>query len=362
MKKFVKISTTEDILNDTQFPREELQKHNAFPDAVFFNGKEYLIFRSARLHIPSRKSVLLLCSRKDSEPWHIENIFREKNADVRDPKLIIFQNTLHLYYSVVNKNPRNSIMCIMHTVQNGDATWTVTEQVYKTGYLLGRIRNYQKKLYMTVYQEWDTHQFAGLQCAIVTSNDGIHWTNKTDYGILTSEGTESDCLPLSPTTLLWIIRNDMGKTNPVGTNIYLVDNTGHTLLQRFHKIKYDAPLLIKKQDNIYILSRLPTRFKGTFALVPRRLPRVLQNTVNVSTYIMTPKTTALSILDLPTLTLKTIATLDTFGDTGYCSYAQNGDHSYIYTYSSDTRRPKMSWLRGQMMKTSIYKYEVEFTP
>ncbi len=357
-KEDVRIESMEDLLRIPSFPTKILHKHNAFPDAIFFKGKEYLAFRSAKNHFPDKTSLLIVASRIEGEHWNIEKVFHQNGYDVRDPRFVIFQNELHIYFGVVNKSPRSfRPVGIKHSKFQKDGLWQEPYSVYLAGYLHARVRHMNKQLYMTVY-EWNTKHPTSAKCAIVTSPDGVRWHEMTEYGKLSSEGSESDCLSIGKHSLLWVIRNDIGRKAPSGSNIYLIDHTGKILCRNNSRIKFDAPLLIEKHRKIYLLSRYQKKFKGKYRIAPSKLPKLIQVTINMSVYYVTPKTTILSRVDIKTLKVTPQLLIESCGDTGYCAYAQKNNTSFVYTYSSDMDKPNISWGMSQRGRTSIYRYVV----
>ena len=147
---------------------------------------------------------------------------------------------------------------------------------------------------------------------------------------------------------------------PVGSNIYMIRRDGQVENVHNTRVKYDSPLLIRRGDAIYLLSRLQLSFAGRYRIASSRLPRIFRDAVNIGLYFCTPKTTALSQIDRASFEMKKLVSITSCGDTGYCSFAEDGNRSFIYTYSSNMGKPNKSWIEGQMQKTSIYRFTAQW--
>ena len=355
------IQSVENILTSPGFP-VVTDRHNSFPDAMIFKGKEYVVFRSAKHHFPTSSSRIIILSKNKKDTWQLEHEFHLPKTDVRDPRFLIANNRLYLYFGTTKANKYTFIpLSIYQSSTTGDGIWQPPIPVYKPGYIISRVRRIGGKYLMCVYK-WSTKKPWYSKCRIIASQDGRAWNNRSTYGQLQEEGVESDCIPLSDNRLLWIIRNDYGIRNPAGSVLTVIDAQGQTIRKRFDKRKFDAPLLIPINKKVYLVSRSQKAFKGNYNVGTKFLPKLLKTGIYLSLYWLTPKTTSLWEIDPTTLDVNKVTDLPSQGDTGYCSSVETGNKEMvIYNYSSNIEGKKMSWRKGQSRPTSIYRYTVEFS-
>jgi len=356
----IKIRSVEDLFTSSKFPTDVLQRHNAFPDAIFFDGKEYVAFRSAKNHYPTRSSTIVIISRKNNSAWMVELTIQIPRTDVRDPRFLVVNGHLNLYFGTVHANRYAFRLLSTYVVlTTGDEQWTKPIRVYKPGYIHSRVRKIGHIYYMCVYSQRMRPPFHSV-CRIVTSTDGLLWNEKSLFGELVEEGTESDCIVIGKNKLLWIIRNDFGLNHKAGSYIKIIQRNGTVLSCRYDKRKYDAPLLLSIQEDIYLLSRSQESFHGNYNTGIPLLPKAILNSLYLVLYWLTPKTTSLWKIDIESLEIIKCLDLPSQGDTGYCSFVENKNgEKYIYNYSSDLSKHPTSWRRGQTKPTSIYKYLLE---
>ena len=71
-------------------------KHNAFTGITGFAGKTYVTFRSATTHVSPDGSVKVIAS-TDADAWDLVAESVEPGSDLRDPKIVAFQDALFVY-------------------------------------------------------------------------------------------------------------------------------------------------------------------------------------------------------------------------------------------------------------------------
>lgn len=356
----VTVRSVKNILASPDFPII-LERHNSFPDAMIFKGKVYLVFRSAKHHFPTSSSRIIIVSKNKTQKWQLEQEFHMPKTDVRDPRFLIVNNQLHLYFGTTKANKHSFIpLSIYQSSTTGDNTWQPSIPMYKPGYIISRIRKIGNKYLMCVYR-WSTKKPWFSQCRIIASDDGISWHDRSKFGTLREEGVESDCISLSGNRLLWVIRNDYGIRNPAGSVLLVVNKKGQTIAKRFDKRKFDAPLLVSIDKAICMVSRSQKSFKGNYNVGIKLLPKLLKTGMYLSLYWLTPKTTSLWEINPATLEVQKVTDLPSQGDTGYCSFVDTGKkEKLIYNYSSNIEGKQMNWRKGQGRPTSIYQYAVDF--
>jgi hypothetical protein len=211
---------------------------------------------------------------------------------------------------------------------------------------------------MCVYA-WNSHRPLHSQAKIIISVDLSVWSESSQFGKCTQEGTESDCIVTPDGNLLWIIRRDISRKSQPGSALYLIDKNGQVIDQTITRIKFDSPLFISYHKNLFLVSRSQLRFKGNYLIGFRLLPKVLKTMLSLVLYWLTQKTTTLWQVDSTTLSLSKIFDLPSQGDTGYCGYVDRGPGKLeIYNYSTVLEAKNASWRKGQKAAASIYRYGI----
>jgi len=355
-----KLQDTKELFTFEDLLKHGLKKHNAFPEVIIFKKKNYLAFRSAPYHQPNNQAEIVIFSCTQQDKWQMEKRFSIANRDVRDPKYIVYKHSLHLYFGLVrNHKYRKQPIGTLHTSLLKNRKWSKLEPVYERGFLPSRVHILNNQLYMCAYL-WNTRSPFISKAVILTSLDGKNWKEKTDFGKLASEGTESDCFLMENGTLLWLIRQDLPTVEKPGSLLLIINPGGKVVKRKSFPQKFDAPLFFHNQKNVWLLARSQKMFEGKYDLNFFWLPKKIRVAFYYLVYWLTAKTTSIWKLDYQKLSLVKQLDLPSQGDTGYCSIDSQPTGSFdIYNYSSPIQYKPLSWKRAQGLPTSIYRHRLK---
>jgi len=236
-----------------------LGRSNAFPWIVNYKDKFYLTFRSAIAHIPIIGSRVIVVSRGNNLIENIEMDFK-MDRDLRESRLARLNDNLFLYFSSRQKlNPFGNDWIFMS--EKNEKGWSKSHKIYKHGFTLYSIKNIDGTLYMSCYKRKNNSE-----CDFIMSHDGANWSEvfsgKKLGDILTCE---TDFI-FKDGFWYFISRNEFGKFNRYGSEIYKFDGDGG-LIEHIHSdLKFDGPYLFEKDGEIFLVARRNLSNNGKFLL------------------------------------------------------------------------------------------------
>ncbi len=151
-------------------------KHNAFTGMAAAFGKTFVAFRSATHHMSPDGAVRIIAS-ADHEHWETVLLWRRPKADLRDPKMVLYNGNLLVFCS--HKHPKAQRRMMRLTSSDG-AHFSEPEQLngIPEGRWLWHARAQDNRLYGTVYHR----DPSGLHVvALYSSKDGLDWEHRVDF-------------------------------------------------------------------------------------------------------------------------------------------------------------------------------------
>ena len=145
-------------------------RHNAFTDIVFFKDKYYLVFRNGTHHVSADGKIMIMTS-EDGENWSKPTLLPILKMDMRDPKLLVYQEKLWCLFPaawVAEGKARRSIfsaVCVSDDGQNWSNPWPISVE----GSVVWRPKLYKGRLYVAFM----TKGF--LEVDLMASDDGFLW-------------------------------------------------------------------------------------------------------------------------------------------------------------------------------------------
>jgi hypothetical protein len=339
-------------------PKEVLcQKANNNLDVIIYKQRYYIAFRTAPTHFASRQTCLYVMSSADAQKWTYETKI-SKGCDIREPRFLILKNKLFIYYFEAGRNPlkfqpRNFCVC---TLDSGK--WKSTVLPDLKNFVPWNVKIHKGKAYLSAYYGKGLYKFSHqADLRLFTSEDGFHWTPLSTEPQCTYKGAEEGEFEFDKVGNLWATIRLEGE----GALIAYADKDS---LEKWHFThtgnKYDSALLFAQGDEIYLISRI--NMDGEADQAPRWLPLWIRQKYNLVRYSLTEKKTALFRLDRTTKKMVHLFDFPSIGDNAFPRIVEYSSNSFLlFNYSSDISRKPISWLRGQLGKTFIYKTELIFT-
>lgn len=320
-------------------------------DMIKFEGKYYVVFRTAPNHFPGKRAKLYVLSSNDMNTWQFEREIA-LGSDVREPRFLNFHDKLYLYFFQGGKTPFHFDPQHVYACQmNGPGKWDLTMLENLDGYVPWRIKYHNGKAYMSAYYGkglYKSDHHADLR--LFSSEDGFCYKPIAEEPQVKIHGAEEGEFEFDKKGNLWATVRLEGE----GACIAYADKDS---LGDWHLFptdgKYDSALMFTHDDDIYVISR--RNLDGSADKAPRWLPRGLRQKYNLINYSLTSKVTALYKLDKLKKKLDLVLDFPSTGDNSFPAIVSENDSSYMMlNYSSDIDGPQKVWFRGQLGKTYIY--------
>lgn len=365
----VELGETVKLVPNDSFPAEvKIQPANNNLDVIRFDGRLFLVFRTAPKHFASDQVELYVVSSKDEKTWEFEAKFFQQ-TDLREPRFFVWKDKLQLYFAQLGKDQAAFEPGQMYkSSRNKLGDWTKEEKVFKPGFIPWRFRENDGKPIMVGYDGGENiYKFNGqpLHVYLLTTTDGATWTpfNPQREYVLQGGTSETDIAFDNDGNLYAVARNEAGDKDGFGSKICMATKDDITKWTcKPDPKKYDSPLLFSHKNEIYLVGRRNMTKTGNYDLMQPDLTMQQQATDNQAAYWKEPKRCSLWHVNKVSLTVKHILDLPSKGDTCFPSIIKNSDNQYtIYNYSSDIDGPDRPWLDGQLNPTNIYSHIIKFS-
>lgn len=364
------ISAPETIVPSAGLPLEvTLNQANNNLDVVSHNGKVFLAFRTAPSHFASSRVIIYVVSSEDEVNWDFEATF-EQDTDLREPRLLSWDDRLFLYFAVLGTNPLNfEPQGMMVSEYIGPGNWSPEEWFYEPGFIPWRTKVLDGVPYMLTYvggegiYDLDAEP---IRVHWLTTQDGLNWEAVIPGQpvVLEGGGSETDFVFADEGALIAVSRNEMGDESGYGMNICRAEpeSTGQWECVNDPK-KYDSPLMFRHKEGVYLIGRRNLNGSGNYDLGYDDMSPAVRHLLYELDYWIHPKRTALWKIDPDTLEVKFLADFPSRGDTCFPGIIRLTSESYaIYNYTSPLDGPDIVWVVGQVGPTSIVRTELEFIP
>ena len=364
----VRVVETRRIVPSPGLPPEiKLGTSNNNLDAVrHSDGHVYLAFRTAPNHFASSETLVHVIRSRDEVHWTHEASF-SAGTDLREPRLLSLGDKLFLYVSRLGKDAFAFEPQGMAVSQRHEGKWSALEPMGPPGIMGWRVRRLGEVPVFLVYSGGESLydlRRPHLEVRLWKTSDGRNWTpfDPARPVIYAGGGSEADCVLGDDGFLYGVIRNEAGDDTGWGSKICRAPAASPAAWTcRSDPRKYDSPFMLWHDGEAYLIARRNLNGRGEYDLGVGRswLFRTAWNQVN---YSLSPKRTALWryvreedrfawVLDLPSR-----------GDCCFPAVLPGEDPAeyVVYDYSSDLHGPDVSWLRGQLGRTFIYRHVLRF--
>ncbi len=330
----------------------KIDKSNAFPWITKLENVEYLTFRSAPSHFPNNNSRIIVLKRQiGTKKWELEHTI-SMNKDLREPRVVNFKGRLlYLYFCALQRFAFFKPESIMIS-EKIDGKWTDSKETYEKGFMVYSVKEIDGVLYMTCYNKKQASE-----CYFLKSVDSVTWENVFPNGNIHKYLTCETDFIIKDQNYYFVSRNEFGKFNKYGSEIFKFSSTGKIIKHVHSKLKFDGPFLFDKKGEIFLVARKNIANNGEFLLSNIKI-KYIQYWISNLYYWFTSKKTGVWKLNNGNLETRHVMDLPSNGDTSYASVQQNKGKTKIYYYSSPLN-PVKSWVQGQIGKTSIYSVELK---
>lgn len=348
---------------ETPPPGVATQRSNNNLDITLFEGRYFLAFRTAPSHFASDQTVMFVVSSEDQRSWQLETRIA-LGTDVREPRFLHYAGELRLYFAKLGQDPlKFEPQGTFITRYEGPGSWTPPEEwTQKPGFIPWRLKEVDGTAYMIGYIGGENiYEIDGEPISVqwLKSHDGVVWEPVVP-GQPTVEkggGSETDWAFLPDGGVIAVTRNEAGDETGWGSKICRAEPSA---LGDWHcapdKRKYDSPLVIRHQEDVYLVARRNVTETGYYDLERRDLSPKDQTELYLFEYSFQPKRCSLWKVDPDALAVTFLLDLPSFGDTCFPSALALGGSEYdIYNYTSPLDGEDVDWIVGQGIESSIYR-------
>jgi hypothetical protein len=327
-------------------------------DIVRYKGLFYMAFRTAPTHFASSRARIIVLRSENRETWLRETEVH-LGDDLREPRFLVFNDTLFLYFFRAGSNPFGFEPKHIHMMRRGeDGSWTAPEKVWKPGYVVWRVRAHAGKAWMSVYHGaglYTTGDRPG-EIRLLVSEDGSVWEPVSEQPQVTRISAEEGEFHFDEA-------GNLAATVRLETEGALVCTAPHDNLAgwtcNYTKKKYDSALMLRQGGDFYVIAR--RNIAGDFNRDASFLPARWNRGWNLVRYSLTRKRTCLYRADTEKRLLVPLLDLPSKGDTAFPGAVRLDDRTwFVVNYSAPLEGTDWPWLFGQITGTRLYGMTLTF--
>lgn len=343
----------------------DVEQANNKLDVALFDGKVFLVFRSAPSHFSGPETTLWVVSSEDEVTWSLEGeIF--VGSDLREPQLVVWDNKLFLYFAVLGTTSTAFEPQGARWVQYVQPlAWTELQPYPDDPTLVPwKIKVERGTLYMSAYANGGTifdPDEDPIEVQLLTSADAVNWSPAAPAqpAVQIGGGSEMDFVIQDDGSLIAVIRNEAGIETSFGSLVCRAAD-GPTQAEPWEcvsdKRKFDSPTMFMHGGKVYLMARRNVTADGFFDLGYGDMSPEDMYWDYLGVYATQPKRCSLWEVDAETLEVSLLVDLPSRGDTCHTELYPLDDTRYVvYNYSSDPFGADLSWTDGQQGATNIYR-------
>ncbi len=346
------------------------QNSNNNVNISIFNSKLYLAFRSSKTHFAGKSTKVYVVSTKNLKDWKKEFEIGI-DSDIREPHFLKLDNKLALIYfeggtNIAAFEPQK----LKSFSTNGNEKWT--EDTIRLGEdkdVHWSIKRRNNIYYATLYSgsHYKLRGESNLLLRFNYSPDGINWKGIGDsFGVVYKGGVSETDFEFDTDGNLWAItRNEDGDKTGFGSHLAFANSDQlykWEFTEKSFPHAYMSPKLFRYCDHIFLIAR-KNLGENEFGFTSNKRSMTFQRLNNWINFSLSPKTTALYIIDKEKRTIRHLTDLPGYGDTAFPSILRLDANTFlIANYTSPLNKPNRTWLGGQLGKTSIYLQVLRFVP
>lgn len=155
-------------------------KHNAFTSICQYQGNCYLAFRNAENHLSENGQIIII--RSDSKnKWHLICRVKDENGDLRDPKLLAFDDKLILYAGLRIKSKNTyKIKSVVYVSEGGENFQKKRLKGINDNDFIWGISVYKNTIYSSAYT-YLVEDVTEQNSQLYKSSNGFDWELITSF-------------------------------------------------------------------------------------------------------------------------------------------------------------------------------------
>ncbi len=350
----------------------EVDASNNNLDVIDFEGRVYLAWRTAPDHFAGTETRIEVASSEDEVTWRHETTV-SVGTDLREPRFLEVGGTLFLFIAQLGTSRTDfEPQGVGRIERTAEGAWTEWQRLPEfDGYIAWRTRVVDDTPYMVAYLGGGSIYDLGaepIRVDLLTTADGRAWApvNDARRSIHVGGGSETDFALKEDGSLLGVIRNEAGTDGAFGSLVCQAPAADITDWScRTDPRKYDSPLVFRYDGETYLIGRRNVTSDGAFDLMDEDLEFPVNAISYQLEYLDAPKRCALwrFIEEEGSVRIGFVLDLPSRGDTCFASVIEGSapNERVVYDYSSDIEGPDLSWSRGQIGGTFVYRHLLRFS-
>lgn len=365
------VSAPQFVVPGLSVPPEFVLDHsNNCVSIALHEGKLYMAWRNAPTHFAAKTTKMFVMSSPDmGATWDPEYTVA-LGSDVREPFLTSFKGNLIFTFFQGGSDPfQFKPFRMLRSIRTPDGKWSELKAWGTPGEVPWEIKVRNNRVYMTSYI--GNHYSAGASTVLVhfsVSDDGLNFSPvDPDHPTIYEGGVSEVGFEFNDAGDVYAVtRNEDGDKTGFGSHVISSPNFGAgtwTIPAKSNPNRYDSPRMFKHGSELYLVARRDVG--GPFDLGKHFLPFDVQKWLNLGTYSLRPKRTALYHVNQTTRSVEWIQDLPSAGDNAFPSIVQTGPDSFLVAnYTSPLKKTRWSWIDGQLSKkgTALYLVKIDFKP
>lgn len=331
------------VVPSTGLPAKvQVNKSNANLAIARYEGRIFLVFRTAKWQIADDNTRLYVVSSSDQVHWRYEGMFTY-GRDLREPRFLVWNNRLFLYFALLGQNaaafqPGGELV----TQYGGVGKWTKPIRTMpQPDFIAWSFKIYQGRAYMTGYTGGGgtfTPNPPPKYVYWMTSTDAIHWKPVGPKPIVyTGQCGETDFAFLPNGNLVTACQTE--EVDKLGWGAKVCTAPAGEIWQwtcRGDRRRLDSPYVFVDQGHAYVIARRQPNFGGNYDQLGFNLPDTdVQFAYYDGSYAATTKRCSLWSIDPTTRNFEPLVDVPGTGDTCYPQMIKEANHRYlVYNYSS----------------------------
>lgn len=334
-----------------------------------YQGRLYMVFRTAHWHLAADDATLYAVSTTDQVHWRFEGSF-SYGRDLREARLMAWHGHLFLYFALLGANAAafepGGTMAARYV---GPGTWTKPVHILQDDFIPWGVKVVDGTPYMAGYLGGGgtfTPNPPPKEEYWLTTSDGMHWRPVNPERPIVYEGqcgeTDFDFLPNGDMIAACQTENrdDLGWGAKVCRAPAEDTSDWHC---RGDTRRLDSPFVFTVGRRVYLVARRQPEFGGEYDL---HMDALADDNARFAAYdglyAGTPKRCSIWRINPATLDFHPIVDIPGMGDTCYPDVLPAGPGRFLlYNYTSALDGPDLPWLVALSTRpTEIYRATVTF--
>lgn len=340
-------------------PGQEVMGANNNVDAVAFDGRYYLAYRTAPTHFASPNAKLIMVSSADLKTWAPEHVVHMPGHDLREPRFMVYQGRMFFFFFQGGKRALAFEPERIHAiVRDGAGEWSEPRAIYKPGFVAWRAKVHENQAYLSVYNGAGLYTLGERpgELRLLVSDNGFDWREVSAKPQVIAAGAEEGAFAFDAEgNLTAVVRLEVS-----GALVCTAprDNLAEWTCTPLNH-KYDSSLLLEHGGAFYLVAR--RNVAGAFNRGQAWLPTPMRRAWRLGRYWFTRKRTALYQVHPEEGRVTPLFDFPSRGDTAFPAIIPlDANRYYLVNYSSPIDGPDWPWLLGQVTGSRLYAATLRF--